>query len=48
MGSHFPARLLAFAESVGLVNDELLARAGLDAAALADPEGACRCSGCTR
>lgn len=38
MGSHFPARLFAFAESVGLPGDELLARAGLGAAALADPD----------
>ncbi|MFY0539812.1 AraC family transcriptional regulator ligand-binding domain-containing protein [Nannocystis pusilla] len=38
MGSHFPARLLAFAESVGLASDELLARSGLGAAALADPD----------
>ncbi|MCY0989914.1 AraC family transcriptional regulator ligand-binding domain-containing protein [Nannocystis sp. ILAH1] len=38
MGSHFPARLLAFAESGGLLADELLARSGLGAAALADPD----------
>ncbi|PCC68985.1 AraC-type DNA-binding protein [Nannocystis exedens] len=39
MGSHLPARLFAFAVGTGLAADDLHARTGLGAAALADPDG---------
>ncbi|WAS96057.1 AraC family transcriptional regulator [Nannocystis punicea] len=38
MNSHLPARLFEFAAGLGLSREQLLARSGLSAAALADPE----------